>query len=132
MDRLGQEEDPQTFGPRLCDSGLRAGQVAQVIATPSPCRRRSEAVTVCIRTYEVNADRTRCDLYRKRRLPFGSGIVESASKHIFGNRFKNARAAGRKQVPTPCSPSDAAWKPCAGTTSSIGGFAASQPLDQKR
>ena len=66
------------------------GQVAQVIAIPEPHRRRSEAVAACIRTYEANADRMQCDLYRMRGLPVGSGVVESACKQIVGNRFKKA------------------------------------------
>ena len=32
----------------------------------------------------------RCDLYRKRELPVGSGVVESACKQTVGNRFKGA------------------------------------------
>ena len=59
---------------------LNAGQVAQVIAILEPHRRR----------LETNADRMRCDLYRARGLPVGSGVVESACEHIVGNRFKKA------------------------------------------
>ena len=66
------------------------GQVAQVIAIPEPHRRRSEAVAACIRCCEANADRMRCNLYRTRGLPVGSGVVESACKKIVGNRFKKA------------------------------------------
>ena len=35
-------------------------------------------------------DRMRCDLCRKRGLPVGAGIVESACERIVGNRFKRA------------------------------------------
>ena len=69
---------------------LNAGQVAQVIAALEPHRHRSEAVAAFIRYCETNADRMRCDLYRARGLPVGSGVVESACKHIVGNRFKKA------------------------------------------
>ena len=69
---------------------LNAGQAAQVIAILEPHRRRSEAVAACIRYYQTNAGRMQCDLYRTRGLPVGSGVVESACKHIVGNRFKKA------------------------------------------
>ena len=72
--------------------------------------------------YEANMERMRCDLYSKWGLPVGSGNVESACKHIVGNRFKNRYAAGRKRSPTLCSPSDAASKTYASPTSSNGGF----------
>ena len=52
--------------------------------------RRFEAVSACIRTCEANMDRMRCDLYRRRELPVGSGIVESACKRIVGSRLKRA------------------------------------------
>ena len=64
-----------------------AGWVARVIAALKPHRDRSEAVAVCIRTYEANADRMRYDLYRKLRLLIGFGVVESACKQIVGSRF---------------------------------------------
>jgi len=51
-------------------------------------RRRSEPVAVCIRYCEVNANRMRCDLCRKRGLPAGSGLAESACRRIVGNWFK--------------------------------------------
>ena len=62
----------------------------QLIAILHPHRRRSEAVAACIRTYETNADRMQCDVYRTRGLPVGPGVVESACKQIVGNRFKKA------------------------------------------
>ena len=67
-----------------------AGRVDQVIAELKPHRRRSEAVAACIDYFEANKDRMRCDLYRQRGLPVGSGVVESACKQIVGNRFKRA------------------------------------------
>ena len=69
---------------------LNAGRVAQVIAALKPRRDRSEAVAAFIRYCEANADRMRYDLYRKRGLPVGSGVVESACKQIVGSRFKRA------------------------------------------
>ena len=54
------------------------GQVAQVIAILERHRSRSEAVAACIRYYEANADRMRCDLNRTRGLPTVSGVLESA------------------------------------------------------
>ena len=66
-----------------------AGRVDDVIAGLEP-HRRLEAVATCIRTYGTNRDRMRCDLYRKRGLPVGSGVVESACKQIVGSRFKGA------------------------------------------
>ncbi len=85
---------PDEGGRAACMDWIReqpdAGQVAQVIAILEPHRRRSEAVAACIRYYEANADRMRCDLYRMRGLPVGSGVVESACKQIVGNRFKKA------------------------------------------
>ena len=69
---------------------LIAWRVAQVIAALKLYRDRSEAISACIRTYEANADRMRYDLYRKLKLPVGSGVVESACKRIIASRFKRA------------------------------------------
>jgi len=48
--------------------------------------------------------RMRCDPCRKRDLPVGSGIVESACKRIVGNRFKRSgrrwSKAAANAVPT--------------------------------
>ena len=69
---------------------LDAGRVDRAVAALKRCRDRSEAVAACIRYYKANRDRMRCDLYRKRGLPVGSGFVESACKRIVGNRLKGA------------------------------------------
>ena len=66
-----------------------AGRVDDVIADLEP-HRRLEAVATCIRCYGTNRDRMHYDLYRKRGLPVGSGVVESACKQIVGSRFKGA------------------------------------------
>ena len=68
---------------------LNAGRVDGVIADLKP-HRRLEEVAPCIRTYGTNKDRMRCDLCRKRGLPVGSGVVESACRQIAGSRFKGA------------------------------------------
>ena len=62
------------------------------IAFPSPTLTKADGGAVCIRTCKADEDRTRCGFYRKHGLPVGSGVVESASKHIFGNRFEKADA----------------------------------------
>ena len=69
---------------------LDAGRVDLAVAALKPYRDRFEAAAVCIRYYEANRDRMRYDLYRKRALPVGSGIVESTCKYIVGNRFKQS------------------------------------------
>ena len=68
---------------------LNAGRVDDVIADLEP-HRWLEAVATCIRYYGTNRDRMHYDLYRKRGLPVGSGVVESACKQIVGSRFKGA------------------------------------------
>ena len=111
---------------------LDAGRVNDVIAGLKPYRRRSEAVAACIRTYEANNDRMHYDLWRKRGLPVGSGVAESACKRIVGSRFNGAECpTGRRQEPTPCSPSNAISRTTVGPTSSIRGLAVPQPPDQK-
>ena len=75
---------------------MNAGQGAQVIVALKLRSRQPEAVAVCIDYCEVNADRMRCDLCRKRGLPVGAGVVESACKHIVGNRFKESGCSGSK------------------------------------
>ena len=40
----------------------------------------------------------RYDLYRKRRLPVRSGVVESACKQIVGSRFKKACRRAKAEV----------------------------------
>ena len=52
--------------------------------------RVDRAVAACIRYFKANRDRMRCDLYRKRGLPVGSGFVESACKLVVGSRLKGA------------------------------------------
>ena len=69
---------------------LDAGRVDRAVAALKPYRDRSEDVAACIRYYKANRDRMRCDLYRKRGLPVGSGFVESACKRIVGNRCKKS------------------------------------------
>ncbi len=66
-----------------------AGRVEDVIADLKP-PLRLEAVAACIRYYGTNRDRMHSDHYRKRGLPVGSGVVESACKQIDGSRFKGA------------------------------------------
>ena len=69
---------------------MNAGRVDDVMADLKP-HLRLEAVATCIRTYETNKDRMRCDLCRKRELPIGSGVVESVCKQIVGS-VSNGRA----------------------------------------
>ena len=69
---------------------LNGGRVDLVIAGLKPHRHRDEAVEACVRYMEANKDRMRYDLYRKRGLPVGSGVVESACKRIVGSRFKRS------------------------------------------
>ena len=69
---------------------LDAGRAERVVAALKR-HRRFEAVAACIRYYEANMDRMRYDLYRRRGLPVGSGIVESACKRIVGSRLKAGR-----------------------------------------
>ena len=68
-----------------------AGRAYDVIAGLKPDRRRAEAVATCIRYYEANNDRMRCDICRKRGLPVGSGVAERACKRIVGSGFKGAQ-----------------------------------------
>ncbi len=74
---------------------LDAGRVDRAAAALKPHRDRSEAVADSIRTCEANRDRMRYDLCRTRRLPVGSGIVESACNCIVGNRLKGAGSQRR-------------------------------------
>lgn len=68
---------------------LNARQIDDGIADLMPCRW-FEAFGTCIRYCETNKDLMRCDLCRKRGLPIGSGVEESACKQIVGSRFKRA------------------------------------------
>ena len=63
---------------------LNAGQVDEVIADLKPHCRQSEKVMTCIGYREANKNRMRCYFCRKRGLPIGSGVVESACKQIVG------------------------------------------------
>ncbi len=69
---------------------LNGGRVGPAVAEPEPHRHRDEAVEDCVRCMEANKDRMRCDACRKRGLPVGSGVAESACKRIVGSRFKRA------------------------------------------
>ena len=55
-------------------------------------------------------------------------VLDGPEPHAVNGRD----AAGRKREPTPCSPPNAASKATARPTSSIGGFAAPQPSDQRK
>ena len=70
-------------------AGRRAGRPGYR-SSLKPHRRRSEAVSVCVRCREANRNRMCCDLCRKCGLLVGSGGVESACKRIVENRFKKA------------------------------------------
>ena len=90
-----------------------------------PHRDRSEAVAACIRNCEANMDRMYCDLCGQRGLPVGSGIVESACKHIVGNRSKKSgcrrlKAGANALLTTGCClenirwPDFLEWRACRG------------------
>ena len=104
---------------------LDAGRVAQITAALKPHRDRSEAVAACIRNCEANMDRMYCDLCGQRGLPVGSGIVESACKHIVGNRSKKSgcrrlKAGANALLTTGCClenirwPDFLEWRACRG------------------
>ena len=84
------DEDKRTAWMERIRKQLDAGRVDLAVADLKPHRDRSEAVADCIRCCEANRDRMRYDLYRKRGLPVGAGIVESACKRIVGSRLKGA------------------------------------------
>ncbi len=65
-------------------------RVDPAIAELKPHRHCDEAVEACVRYMEANKDRMRCDPCRKRDLPVGPGVVESACKRIVGSRFKRS------------------------------------------
>ena len=88
---------------------LDARRVKRVVAALKR-HRRFEAVAACIRTCEANMDRMRCDLYRRRELPVGSGIVKAPASASSEAGSKDPGAVGRRREPTPCSPPDAASK----------------------
>ena len=88
----------------------------RVIAALKPHCDRSEAVVVCIRYCEADADRMRCDLYWKRGLPVGSGIV--------GNRFKQSGCNWSKAGANDVFAFRCCLKTCAGPNTTNGGLAA--------
>ena len=69
---------------------LNGGRVGPAVAGLKPHRHRDEAVEACVRCTEANKDRMRYNVCRKRGLPVGSGVVESACKRIVGSRFKRS------------------------------------------
>ena len=92
---------------------LDAGRAERVVAALKR-HRRLEAVAACIRYYEANMDRMRYDLYRRRGLPVGSGIVESACKRIVGSRLKGAgrrwsKAGANAVLATGCCLENRRW-----------------------
>ena len=92
---------------------LDAGRVDWVVAALKR-HRRFEAVAACIRYCEANMDRMRYDLCRRRGLPVGSGIVESACKRIVGSRLKGAgrrwsKAGANAVLATGCCLENRRW-----------------------
>lgn len=77
-------------------SELKAGRADSVIAFLKPRRGKAEAVDDCVRYFESNRDRMRYDAYRARGMQIGSGVVESACRHVVGQRMK--RSGGRWTV----------------------------------
>ncbi len=84
-DRDGRKARMESIKARLND-----GRVDLAVAGLKPHRHRDEAVEACIRYFESNKDRMRCDICRKRGMPVGSGVVESVCKRIVGSRFKRS------------------------------------------
>ena len=92
---------------------LDAGRAERVVADLKPYRR-FEAVAACIRYCEANMDRMRYDPCRRRGLPVGSGIVESACKRIVGSRLKGAgrrwsKAGANAVLATGCCLENRRW-----------------------
>ena len=110
---------------------LNDGRVDLAVAGLKPHRHRDEAVEACVRYMAANKGRMRYDVYRKRGLPVGSGVVESACSGSSEAGSSGRDATGRRRAPTPCSPSNAASTTPAGPTSSIGGPAETQLPDPK-
>ena len=106
-----------------------AGRVDDVIADLKPYRR-FEAVATCIRCNETNRDRLGYDLYRKRGLSAGSGVVKAPASRSSAADSMELGTAGRRREPTHCPQSIAASRTTAGPTSSIGGLATPQLPDQ--
>jgi hypothetical protein len=71
---------------------LRQGDLTQVIASlRSLCRgRRSQAIQAEINYLQTRWDRLQYGLLRRRRLPIGSGAVESAIRRVLNLRIKGA------------------------------------------
>lgn len=106
-------------GPTGCSCWL----CERLCVALKPPRHRSEPVACC----EASRNRTRCDPYRKRRLPNRSGIVESVCKHIVDSRFKptvrhwskavaNALLAVRCCIENTRWPNFFNWKACRAET----------------
>ena len=85
---------------------LNAGPVAQVIAILEPVRSRRSLHPHLRGHRGPNAMRS----LSKRGLPIGSGVVESACKHIVGNRFKKAGCRRSKAGANALLAAKAAWK----------------------
>ena len=73
---------------------LRAGRIDAVIAELEECtfltRRGRKALLDLRRYYHNNQKRMRYDAYLQAGFPIGSGIVESAHRHVIQRRMKNA------------------------------------------
>ena len=92
---------------------LDAGRAERVVAALKR-HRRLEAVAACIRYCEANMDRMRYDPCRRRGLPVGSGVVESACKRIVGSRLKGAgrrwsKAGANAVLATGCCLENRRW-----------------------
>jgi hypothetical protein len=89
-----KEFTPEERGRRLraLKKLLCRGDLTQLIASlRSLCRgRRSQAIQDQIHYLQARWDRLRYGLLRRRRLPIGSGAVESAIRRVLNLRIKGA------------------------------------------
>jgi hypothetical protein len=74
---------------------LRAGRVVELGAQLQECAfatrgKLREAFVAAARYFDNNASRMKYDEYRARGLPIGSGVIESAHRHVLQARMKRA------------------------------------------
>ena len=69
---------------------LLSGKVAEIIAEFRPHCENHKAVARCVIYYTNNRDRMHYDVYRRRGIQIGSGVVEGACSHVVVQRMKRS------------------------------------------
>jgi hypothetical protein len=92
---LGEDSPLLPLWKTRCEALLASGDMDATVRELTACldqcaAHQVDALDALIRYYRTNACRMRYEVYRTQGFPIGSGIVESAHRHVLQTRMKKA------------------------------------------